>query len=131
MKDQSIAGTVGGVVVVAGYTVVKKKEKKSLLQPVKDSIENFFIKDTVKVYPNPVSSGSAIHIDFDVKNTGEYEINIINNSGQSFFRRKIILDSKKHTEQINCPAQMRPGIYFAEVVNPVSKKIYTNKILVQ
>lgn len=131
MKDQSIRGTVGGVVVVAGYSVIKKKEKLSLLQPVKDSIVSFFINDTVKVYPNPVSFGSAINIDFDVKNAGEYAINIINTSGQYFFREKIILDSKKHTEQIICPAQMRPGIYFAEIVNPVSKKIYVNKILVQ
>lgn len=120
-----------GEVIVVGYAIAKKKENKNLAQQIKDTLSSYLVKDTVKVYPNPVSSGSAINIDFDVKNTGEYEMNIINISGQSFIREKIILNSKKHIEQINCDAKMKPGIYFVEVVNPVNKKYYINKILVQ
>jgi len=112
LKDQSITGIVGGVVIASGHTVIKKKEKLSLLSQRKTLSEAFFINDMVKVYPNPVSSGSSIHIDFVVKNTGEFDINIINTSGQSFFHRKIILDSKKYTEQINCPCPNEAGNLF-------------------
>jgi carboxypeptidase-like protein/type IX secretion system substrate protein len=120
-----------GEVVVVGYTVARKKENKNLSQKIKDTLSSYLAKDTVKVYPNPVSSGSVINIDFDVKNTGEYEMNVINISGQSFIREKIILNSKKHVEQISCDNKIKPGIYFIEIVNPINKKMYINKILVQ
>jgi len=123
MKQQSSMG-LGGIV------VVKRKEKRPILQPIKDSINNIFVKDNVKVYPNPVPSGSTFNIDFDMKEAGDYDIIVINISGQPLIQRKIFLDSKKHVEQIACDNKMNAGIYFVQVVNLSNKKVYSNKILV-
>lgn len=125
VMEQSITGTAGGIV------VIKKKEKKPLLQSVKDSVTNIFIKDAVKIYPNPVSSGATLNIDFDMKNTGAYDIMITNISGKPLMQKKLFLDSKKHTEQITCDNKMVAGIYFVQVMNLADKKICTNKLLVQ
>jgi hypothetical protein len=123
--------TMGLGEVVVGYTNSKKKENIAMIQSLKDSLTNFFREDAVRIYPNPTQKGSTFNIDFDVKNTGEYEVTIINISGQPVMQKKIFLESKKHTEQIECNDSMRPGIYFVQVVNFVNKKICMNKLLVQ
>jgi hypothetical protein len=87
MKPQSSMG-LGGVVVVAGYVMVKKKDKKPILQSVKDSVNNIFRKDEVRVYPNPVPSGSSFNIGFDMKDAGAYDIIVTNISGQPLMQRK-------------------------------------------
>ena len=128
MNEQSTMGL--GEVVVVG-AISKKKENKTIIQSVKYSITNFFIEDTVRIYPNPVPKGSTFNIEFDVKNTGGYDMTIINISGKPLVQKKIFLNSKKHIEQIQCDDKMRPGIYFVQVVNLVNKKNYMNKILVE
>jgi hypothetical protein len=120
----------GEVVVVAGYTVAKKTEKKPILQPVIDTIANVFIKDTVKIYPNPVHAGGMMNIDFDVKNAGEYNLTILNISGQIVMNKKIELNSKQQIEQIACDNRITPGIYVVQITGALGKKYYSNKIMV-
>jgi hypothetical protein len=128
MKEQTMGL---GEVVVLGYTNFEKNENKTIIQSVKDSVTNFFKDDAVRIYPNPTQKGSTFNIDFDVKNIGEYNLTIVNISGQRVMQRKIYLDSKKHIEQIQCDDRMRQGIYFVQVENLVNKKICMHKLLVQ
>jgi hypothetical protein len=113
------------------YVVEKKRIKTDTLRLLKNTIDDIIYKETVKVYPNPVHAGSVFNIDFDVKDAGEYMIDIVNISGQPVLQKKIILGAKKHIEQITCESHMISGVYVVQVVNTANKKVYTNKILVQ
>jgi hypothetical protein len=120
----------GELVVVAGYSVVKNKEKKHFLQPVMDTIMNVFIKDAVKIYPNPVYRGGEFNMDFDIENPGEYDMIMLNSSGQIVMEKRMQVSSKKQTEQIICDGRLVPGIYILQTIEHSTKKNYTNKIIV-
>ncbi len=119
-----------GEVVVVGYAITKKCKKQTMLDQIKDTINNLCYRDVVKVYPNPIHFGSDLKIGFDVKEIGEYNILISNISGQPLLQKKIMLTSKNHIELIALTGNFSSGIYFVTVENSSSKKTYTNKILI-
>jgi carboxypeptidase-like protein/type IX secretion system substrate protein len=127
----SAHATTGLTYVVVGRAIAKKSIKTDTLQSVKNFISNIINNDTVKIYPNPVHTGSTFNIDFNVKDAGEYNIEVVNISGQPVMQKKIYLNSKQHIEQITCDSHIMQGIYFVQVVNTGNKKVYTNKMLVQ
>src|SRR5579871_104951 len=119
-----------GEVVTVGVVVTAVKKRKPVLQQIKDTISNICYKSSVKVYPNPVHFGSNLNIDFDIKEIGEYDILISNISGQPLLHKKIMLTSKNQTESIALTENFSAGIYFITVENSSSKKMYSNKILI-
>lgn len=64
------------------------------------------------VYPNPTVSG--VNIKFVGTNSGNYEVQLINNNGQTFFQKKYIVNSNS-SFNVDWPRKLLPGIYFLKV----------------
>ena len=131
LKADSTANT--GVVVV-GYGSVRKGYvtgamstiKRSYLQKVRD----YFVNDSIKVFPNPAKAGNQIKIEWRKASAGEYVIGLYNLQGQliKFSLAKIESEINSFTFQI--PA-ITPGSYLIRMTNKKSGKKHTEKIIIQ
>lgn len=122
--------TVLGEVVVAGYTLVNKKIDTTVFQRVKNMVKKIITPDTVKIYPNPVSSGSMINIEFNTSASAEYSIAMMTIAGQPVMEKKMFIESGKRVEQLNCGQSIVHGLYTMQVINLSTRKIFASKILV-
>jgi len=120
---RSTMGLVGDVVVVS-------TRKKKILDTISNVINKFQPKANVKIYPNPVHRGDEFNINFDVENFGDYNMTMLNSSGQIIMEKKIQISSKIQTEQIICDGRLVPGIYILQIIEQLTKKNYINKIVV-
>ena len=121
-----------GEVIVVGYSIVRKKNIViDTLEPVKNFINGFINKDSIKIYPNPVQRGSEFKIEFNNQDKGAYTIEVLNASGQMIMQKAIQLNSKKIIEEIACNSAMMQGIYFVNVINKKTMKSFTKQVLVQ
>ena len=74
------------------------------------------------MFPNPVTD-NTIHLQILNQPGGQYELRLINNSGQSLMTKQIQHVNGTSTETIR-PAQLIPkGIYQLEVTKPDGSKM--------
>ena len=79
-------------------------------------------KGVINVFPNPVT-GNTIHLQIVNQPGGLYEVNLVNNSGQSVMTKQIQHTDGTSTETIR-PAQHIPkGMYQLEVTKPDGSKM--------
>jgi TonB-dependent SusC/RagA subfamily outer membrane receptor len=97
---------------------------------------NFFQKSDdaaihiLKVFPNPVQSGSALNVGFNKLEEGYYKLQIINQSGQSIHQQKIWIDADARLLSIDVPL-LTAGSYFLVLANKKTGKKFTEKLIVQ
>jgi len=115
-----------GEVVIVGYTVRKKKPPKSLIQRIfKDTTFKFF-----KIYPNPVVAGASVNVELKKAEPGEYNIDLINMSGQIVYSGVQRFESRKGANSFNIPYTIAGG-YLLQLTNKKSGKKHTEKIIIQ
>jgi hypothetical protein len=115
-----------GQVVYVGFTIRKKKPVKPLLQRVfMDTTFKFF-----KVYPNPAVGGSSINIELKKAEPGEYNVDLVNMSGQVVYSGVQRFESKKETNSFKIPYTIA-GSYLIQLTNKKSGKKNTEKIVIQ
>lgn len=115
-----------GQVAFVGFTVKKKKPVKPLIQRIfKDTTFNFF-----KVYPNPVVPGAEINIELKKAEPGEYNVELVNMSGQVVYSGVQRFESKKETNSFKIP-YIIAGSYLLQLTNRKSGKKHTEKIIIQ
>jgi len=110
---------------IMGYSVTRVR-KDSVLNKVK----SFFINDSLKVYPNPAKSGSAIKIEIKNVETGEMQIELLNLQGQLISSSVINTFEKNSTISYQLP-DIIAGSYFIRITNRKSEKTQTEKIIIQ
>ena len=144
-----------GEVVVVGYQTVKGKittgmivntaEKKKSTKKVDEVISerdkkllsnSSTIKQPsediamIKVYPNPVASGTNINIGCQKLKEGYYSIQLSNPSGQQVLNKQTWIDGDNQVLNIDIP-HMATGVYFLKLTNKETNKRFTQKIIVQ
>ncbi|MEP6466056.1 MAG: carboxypeptidase-like regulatory domain-containing protein [Parafilimonas sp.] len=82
-----------------------------------------------KIYPNPIVNNSIIHI--QIKNTGSYQMQLLNNQSALMQTEEINVDMKNATTQIQLPSNIAAGIYYLRLINEQTKKSYTEKLIIQ
>jgi hypothetical protein len=112
-----------GVIVV---THVKRKPKRSALEVARSIIT----PDTVRVFPNPVGAGNDIQLQMQVKQPGNYSVEVSNFSGQMICQKQLQSDGKNIQSAINTK-QLLPGTYIVCVRNDKGKSMGVKKIIVQ
>ena len=118
--DQTLlAGALGGI-------SVRYIEKDSILT----SIRNFFIKDSLKVYPNPARSGSIIKIEIKNAETGEMQIELLNLQGQLISSSSTNIFEKNSNLTYQLP-NIIAGSYFIRITKRKSGKTHTEKVIIQ
>jgi hypothetical protein len=116
----------------AGYVVSRSKDSSGIIKrdSVYKSIKNLFIKDPVRIYPNPAKAGSAIKIETARNESGDCQIELFNLQGQ-LMNSATLNNDEKSTVMIYKLPNTIAGSYFLKITNRKSGKQQTEKIIVQ
>jgi hypothetical protein len=114
-----------GDVVITKCFPSRKAKPTPLIPETKDTT----IK-TFKVYPNPVSSGSNVTLEWKEKEEGYYIAQLVNQSGQVIFTKEIWIDAEARVLNLDLPTVIA-GSYFIRVTNKKSGKNSAEKIIIQ
>ena len=117
--------TSGSVTVTNGQTLAVVKRDSILA-----AIRSLFNKDSLKVYPNPARSSSAIKMEIKNTETGDVKIELLNLQGQLISSSIINTYEKNSTTTYQLP-NIIAGSYLVRITNRKSGKTQTEKIIVQ
>ena len=118
--DQTqLVGTLGAI-------SIRHIKKDSILT----TIRNFFIKDSLKVYPNPARRGSVIKIEIKNVETGGLQIELLNLQCQLISSSVANKYEKNSILTYQLPITIS-GSYFIRITNRESGKTQTEKIIIQ
>ncbi len=128
----SLEGRLGGVVVVIGGVSANRNTKKRgkkiiplLTQIFKDTTTIFF-----RIFPNPVYSGSQLTIECKQAEEGNYQFQLLNQSGQLVHQKEIRIDAEVRMLNIDLPS-VAAGSYFMILTNKKTGKKFSEKIIIQ
>lgn len=98
---------------------------------VADTIKNFITPNKIKVFPNPVPLGGTIQLNFGNVKQGNYQIRLLNSSGQLFYSFQKQISSANETEQIHLHERMSAGVYLLQIIDDKKRLVQTNKVIIQ
>jgi hypothetical protein len=145
VKKKISMGTPAQVIADSSVPVLPQKEfigmlggvsvcRTSRIKVIKDSLVTQVLKklspESFKVYPNPVNTGTSIHIEWKQKATGDFMLQLLNVSGQLIFTKQIWIDDKARLLEFQLPSVVA-GDYFLRMINKKSGKGYTEKIIIE
>lgn len=84
----------------------------------------------IKVYPNPVVSGTNINIGCQKLEEGYYVIQLSSQSGQQVLNKQTWIDGETQVLNIDIP-NVAAGVYFLKMTNKETSKRFTQKIIIQ
>ncbi len=123
---QGLVGTVG-MVSIKRVDKVKKQLKRISLIPAITEDKNTAV---FKVFPNPVPSGTNLNIEIQKVEEGYYDLQLLNQSGQSMHHQEIWIDAEARLLDIDVPS-VAAGSYFLVLINKKSGKKFMEKIIIQ
>ena len=82
-----------------------------------------------KLYPNPVVNNSIINL--QIKNTGKYQMQLLDNQSRLVQAEEINVDAKNTTTQIQLQSNIAAAMYYLRLINEQIKKQYTEKPIIQ
>lgn len=126
LKRLPVEYLVGELVVC--YKPEPKKEIKNVpLMPavIKDAALGAF-----KVFPNPVTSGSDITIEWKQTEEGYFTMQLLDQSGKQLNKQEIWIDAEARMLDIEVPV-VPAGSYFLVMTNKKTGKKFTEKIIIQ
>jgi CarboxypepD_reg-like domain/Secretion system C-terminal sorting domain len=119
---------VKGRVVVGG--VMSKKVEEMILDTTSIIKPPTETAPMIKVYPNPVISGTNINVACQKLKEGYYSVQLSNQSGQQVFNKQTWIDAEAQVLNIDIPT-VAAGVYFLKLTNKETNKRFTEKIIVQ
>lgn len=114
-----------GAVVVVGMANKKIKPIPVIPAIIKDA--DF---KSLKIFPNPVISGTSLAIEWTQKEEGYYSSQILNQSGQVIHRQEIWIDAEAGILSFDVPF-ISSGNYFLLITSKKSGKKFSEKIIIQ
>jgi CarboxypepD_reg-like domain len=97
-------------------------KKLNQIKIISASLENPEVNG-FKLFPNPVTSGTNLNIEWNQTEEGYYTLQLLNQSGQSVFQKEIWLDADARLLNIDIPF-VPAGSYF---ISLTSRKLSYNK----
>src|SRR5688572_12065239 len=126
--------TVNNGVVVVGYGTVRKGSVTGAMSVIKTSylqrVKDCFVKDSIKIFPNPAKAGNQIKIEWRKSPAGEYVIDLYNLQGQVIKSSLAKIETEANSFTFQIPIII-PGSYLLQMTNKKSGKKHTEKIIVQ
>jgi hypothetical protein len=83
-----------------------------------------------KIYPNPAHSNSILYIGWNQKESGDFALQLFNQSGHLIFTKDIYIDKEARLLDINIPF-VAAGNYFLKIVNKQTAGSYTGKLIIE
>lgn len=121
--------TIKGFVRMGGLAVHRKipdtlaKEIETISSPAEKPA-------MIKVYPNPVVSGTTINIGCEKLEEGYYTLSLFSQSGQQLKTQQLWIDKEARIINLQIPT-VAPGHYILILTNKETGKRFTEKIIVQ
>ena len=106
--------------------IIRKIDSIVVLKEFKFPVE----ENSLIVYPNPVQSGTALKIDVRKLQAGNYQLQILNQSGQMVQQKMIWIDAEAKLINVDAPV-VSAGSYFLVLMNNETGKKFTQKIIIQ
>lgn len=123
-------------VVVVGYGAIRcyslmgaigTKVRKS----IPEKIYEWLPQKNIVVFPNPTNAGSNVQVALQLKEKGEYRLDLIDASGRVMWMRTMNLIEPKYNLSIPTESKWSAGIYWLRITGRHTKKIYNGKIILQ
>ena len=84
----------------------------------------------IKVYPNPVVSGTNINVGCQKLKEGYYTVQLSNQAGQQVLFQQTWIDAEAQVLNIDIPFVVA-GVYFLKLTNKETSKRFTAKVIVE
>ena len=119
-----------GEAIIARTNDEKKTKKEIKPIPLTQQSFEYDINRDLKIFPDPVRSGSILNIEFKQPEEGEYMLQFFNQSGQLVFNKAMWIDKDARVVNLEAP-HVVAGNYFIRMINKHSGKLYTEKIIIE
>jgi hypothetical protein len=117
----------GDIVVTMGYTIKHKPVRR--MDTLKTEVKKALNISAFTIYPNPVVNNGLLNI--QIKNTGNYQMQLLDNQSRLVQTEEISIDANNATAQIQLLSNIAAGIYYLRLMNEETKKQYTEKLIIQ
>lgn len=131
ISPQNIKKTITGSIATINASILNKNKSSILYQIVKPLItayENLTDTKTVKIFPNPANKNSELNV--QINKVGSYVINLLNSQAKIVSSKRVTTANKKEIVGFRLPSSLPSGIYFIALVNINTKKLATEKLVV-
>ena len=117
---------------MVGLIVTRKPEKKKLSKTIPLLTQKFM--DTAfkffKIFPNPVSAGTSLHIEWKQTEEGYFTFELFDVSEKRFYSKEIWIDREARLLNLEVPS-VRAGNYLLRATHNGTGKGFTEKITIQ
>jgi TonB-dependent SusC/RagA subfamily outer membrane receptor len=124
-KRRDITGMVSVMTATTSDLTIKKTFADSI------KLVTTKITGAIKIYPNPIQRGNSFSLSLKLKQTGMYNIQIVDAAGRVVLQKQTIAISKAHTEQMQTNSIWSSGIYYVRIFNEKNNFINTNSFSLQ
>jgi len=120
------------VVIAMGYT--RKGSVTGAMSVVKKSyrqrVKDYFVKDSVNIFPNPAKAGNEIKIEWKKADAGDHVIDLYNSQGLQIQSTATKIEAETTILSFRLPL-ITPGIYILRLTNKKTGKKHVEKIIIQ
>lgn len=92
---------------------------------------NDWVKNDVKVYPNPVVRGNSITVSLSLKQAGAYKLEVLDAAGQVMQVQPLLMQTKEQVIDLHTQVAWSAGIYWLRISSSNTKSVYQSKLLVK
>jgi N-methylhydantoinase B/oxoprolinase/acetone carboxylase alpha subunit len=121
------------VVVTAGLIIQKETVPVSekIERRMDDWTTGLFRKKEMTVYPNPQVPGGSVNISINVKEVGDYIMEILDEEGRIVHRQQLEIHSRKETVSINTLESWSKGVYWVRLTGKNLKNTVHSKLMLR
>jgi len=120
-------GRLGGISI--GTTIIE--EPNSIKQFAKDTLAKLGIKRPIKAYPNPVTAGQSVTIDFSPKSLGTYNVDLFDINGRMIYSRQVNMVFEKQSFQVPTISSWSKGTYIIRITGEGKDNVHNVKVMVR
>jgi CarboxypepD_reg-like domain/Secretion system C-terminal sorting domain len=116
-----------GIIMVTPKIRVREKIKREVMDKLPEAIQTKY----VKVYPNPVASGTSFRIDFNNLPESDYSFQVIDAAGNIVYVENLFVKTIGFSKTIQTEDSWSAGIYWVRLLSKSNNKVYTAKLVIQ
>lgn len=117
-----LQGTVGAYAIVVPVTKTEKLTR---------TVKEWFPKKDVITYPNPLAPGSTMHVALELKEAGEYRMELIDAAGKVLWIQSMNIPNRKYNLTIPTQNTWSAGVYWLRISGRHTKNVYNSRVVIQ
>ena len=106
-------------------------ETVTIYEKFSRELNDWFPKKDVIIYPNPIPAGNSIQAALQLKEKGEYRVDLIDGGGRILWMRKVNINEAKYNLSIPTQNLWSAGVYWLRISGRHTEKVYNGKVVIQ